>query len=72
MTFLTCRDVERRLAAFHDRELPVGEMIAVEAHIDDCPPCAATAARAARGRRRAARLRGARARPRTGPACSPA
>ena len=40
MTLLTCAAVRRRLAAFHDRELPVGEMIAVESHIKECPPCA--------------------------------
>ena len=40
MTLLTCRAVTRRLAAFHDRELPVPELIAIEAHVHDCPPCA--------------------------------
>lgn len=40
MTVLTCAAVERRLAAFHDSELPVGEMIAVEGHVHTCPPCA--------------------------------
>jgi hypothetical protein len=40
MTLLTCAAVRRRLAAFYDRELPVGEMIAFESHIHDCPPCA--------------------------------
>jgi putative zinc finger protein len=40
MTLLTCAAVERRLAAFHDSELPVGEMIAVEGHVQTCPPCA--------------------------------
>jgi len=40
MRLLTCAAVRRRLAAFHDRELPVGEMIAFESHIKDCPPCA--------------------------------
>jgi hypothetical protein len=40
MTLLTCAAVQRRLQAFHDRELPVGETIAVEHHIADCPPCA--------------------------------
>ncbi len=39
MTLLTCAAVRRRLPAFHDRELPVGEMIAVEGHLHDCPPC---------------------------------
>jgi hypothetical protein len=40
MTLLTCAAVGRRLEAFHDQELPVGEMIAVEGHIHGCPPCA--------------------------------
>jgi putative zinc finger protein len=40
MTLLTCAAVRRRLHAFHDRELPVGEQIAVESHVHDCPPCA--------------------------------
>jgi hypothetical protein len=37
---LTCATVRRRLAAFHDRELPVAEMISFEGHIKECPPCA--------------------------------
>jgi hypothetical protein len=40
MTLLTCAAVRRRLAAFHDGELPVGDTIAVEAHLETCPPCA--------------------------------
>jgi hypothetical protein len=40
MTLLTCRAVTRRLAAFHDRELPVPELIAIESHVHGCPPCA--------------------------------
>ncbi len=40
MTLLTCAAVRRRLMAFYDRELPVPELIAVEAHVHDCPPCA--------------------------------
>ena len=40
MTLLTCAAVRRRLEAFHDRELPVGEMIAIETHVQTCPPCA--------------------------------
>lgn len=40
MTLLTCAAVRRRLAAFHDRELPIADMIAVESHLHDCPPCA--------------------------------
>ena len=39
MTLLTCAAVQRRLQAFHDRELAVGETIAVEHHICECPPC---------------------------------
>jgi anti-sigma factor RsiW len=40
MTLLTCAAVRRRLQAFHDRELPVAETIAVEHHVGTCPPCA--------------------------------
>jgi hypothetical protein len=40
MTLLTCAAVRRRLAAFHDRELPIAELISVESHVKDCPPCA--------------------------------
>ena len=40
MTLMTCASVQRRLQAFHDRELPVAETIAVENHVTDCPPCA--------------------------------
>jgi len=40
MTLLTCAAVTRRLEAFHDRELAVGEMIAIETHVQTCPPCA--------------------------------
>jgi hypothetical protein len=40
MTLLTCAAVRRRLAAFHDRELPIADLISVEGHIKDCPPCA--------------------------------
>jgi hypothetical protein len=32
--------VRRRLQAFYDRELAVREQIAVESHLQDCPPCA--------------------------------
>jgi putative zinc finger protein len=39
MTLLTCAAVRRRLQAFYDRELPVREMIDIEAHLADCPPC---------------------------------
>lgn len=40
MTLLSCPAVRRRLAAFHDRELPVHELIAIEGHVNNCPPCA--------------------------------
>lgn len=40
MTLMTCAAVQRRLQAFHDRELAVGETIAVEHHVSVCPPCA--------------------------------
>jgi len=40
MTLLTCAAVQRRLEAFHDRELQVGDLIAIETHLHDCPPCA--------------------------------
>lgn len=36
---MTCASVQRRLQGFHDRELPVRELIAVESHLADCPPC---------------------------------
>lgn len=39
MTLLTCAAVRRRLPAFYDRELPVPELIAIEGHLHDCPPC---------------------------------
>ena len=39
MTVLSCAVVRRRLTAFYDRELPVRELIAVETHISECPPC---------------------------------
>jgi hypothetical protein len=39
MTGLSCAAVRRRLPAFYDRELPVRELIAVETHIGECPPC---------------------------------
>jgi Putative zinc-finger len=39
MTLLTCAAVRRRLQAFYDRELPVRDMISIEGHLHDCPPC---------------------------------
>ena len=41
MTPLTCAAARRRLQAFHDHELPVGQQIAVEAHLEWCDHCAA-------------------------------
>jgi len=35
-----CRPTRRQLSAFHDGELPVGEQIAVQAHLRECPACA--------------------------------
>jgi hypothetical protein len=43
MSRLTCVDVRRQLAAYHDRELAVGEMIAVEGHLDACGACTSEA-----------------------------
>jgi hypothetical protein len=40
MTLLTCAAVRRRLPAFYDRELAIRELIAIEAHVKECPPCA--------------------------------
>lgn len=39
MTLMTCAAVQRRLQAFHDRELQVADLIAIEGHLHDCPPC---------------------------------
>lgn len=36
-----CRQMRRQLSAFHDGELPVGEQIALQAHLRECPECAA-------------------------------
>jgi hypothetical protein len=38
----SCAAARRRLQAFHDGELPVGDQIAVRAHVETCVPCAAT------------------------------
>jgi hypothetical protein len=38
-----CWQVRRQLSAFHDGELPVGEQIAVQAHLRECPACTAEA-----------------------------
>ena len=39
MTLMDCSSVRRRLHAFYDRELPVRELIAIEGHVETCPPC---------------------------------
>ncbi|HEY3384510.1 MAG TPA: zf-HC2 domain-containing protein [Vicinamibacterales bacterium] len=39
----SCRHIRRQLSAFHDGELPVGEQIAVQAHLRECPACATEA-----------------------------
>ncbi|HXH08135.1 MAG TPA: zf-HC2 domain-containing protein [Vicinamibacterales bacterium] len=44
MKRLTCASVRRRLTAFHDRELPVADLVAVTAHLVGCPACADRAA----------------------------
>jgi hypothetical protein len=38
-----CWQLRRQLSAFHDGELPVGDQIAVQAHLRECPACAAEA-----------------------------
>jgi hypothetical protein len=44
MKVLTCAAARRRLHAFHDEELPVGDQIAVGAHLEWCDSCAAMCA----------------------------
>jgi len=39
---LACGAVRRRLQAFHDGELPVGDQIAVDSHLEWCDDCART------------------------------
>jgi hypothetical protein len=41
---LTCAATERLLEAFHDRELPVSDQIAVSAHLEWCGRCASSLA----------------------------
>jgi len=41
---LDCAATERRLHAYHDRELPVADQIAVSAHLESCGECAARSA----------------------------
>ena len=40
MKTLSCASTRQRLQAFHDRELAVGDQIAVSAHVDWCQRCA--------------------------------
>jgi anti-sigma factor RsiW len=40
MKTLSCASTRRRLHAFHDQELAIGEQIAVGAHVEWCPRCA--------------------------------
>ena len=40
MKTLSCAATRRRLQAFHDRELAIGDQIAVGAHVEWCPRCA--------------------------------
>jgi hypothetical protein len=39
MMILTCSVVRARLPAFHDRELPIRDLIAIESHVADCTGC---------------------------------
>jgi hypothetical protein len=40
MMLFACPSVQRQLPAFHDRELPVHELIAIEQHVQECALCA--------------------------------
>jgi hypothetical protein len=40
MKVLTCSATRRRLEALHDGELPIGEQVSVNAHLDWCDGCA--------------------------------
>ena len=40
MKAMSCAAARRRLHAFHDGELPIGEQIAMAAHLDLCRACA--------------------------------
>lgn len=44
MKAFTCAATRRRLDAFHDRELPIADEIAVGAHLEWCAECAAESA----------------------------
>lgn len=39
MSTLDCRQVHRRLAAYHDGELPMDAQVAVQVHLRGCPAC---------------------------------
>ena len=39
MTGLTCTAVRRRLAEFHDGELPVQKRIEIHGHLNECDGC---------------------------------
>ena len=41
MKVLSCAAARRRLQAYHDDELPVGQQIEVDAHLETCEDCAA-------------------------------
>ena len=43
MKVFDCAATRRRLDAFHDRELPVADQIAVSAHLDWCDSCSRAA-----------------------------
>ena len=72
---LTCAATRRRLQAFHDRELPFGDQIAVSAHLEWCDRCAAALAElrvgAARRCRRCAPGRAALSRTKKPPSSPP-
>ena len=38
-----CRDIESKLAEYVDREQPAEARLAIEAHLQACPPCRARA-----------------------------
>ncbi len=44
MRTMTCTAARRHLPAFHDRELPTGDQIAIAGHLDVCRECAALVA----------------------------
>ena len=44
MKSFSCAATRRRLDAFHDRELPIADEIAVSAHLDRCAECSAMSA----------------------------